>query len=196
MRRLAFIAIALATLALPATAAAKEVLAVQACGTDDCVTTKDKSVLTAVMDGGPPSVPPANRARSYVLRVSMGDQGEEMGTWMAAYVPRFRMLVGEDGAWMALPAASKRALDNLTAGLKTFPPSELGRLGQAEIDLPTAAPPPPIEPASAPVPARAPDGGFAWLPVTLGIAALLGLGGVLLFVRRRRPGGGAAPRAV
>jgi hypothetical protein len=195
MRRLAVVIALLMTLAVAPAAHAKELQAVKACGTDRCVSSKDRSVLAALRDGGPPSVPPGSRARSILLRVSVGDgSGKEMGVWMVAWVPKFHMLVSEDGAWMAPPARSVRVFERLTRGLKTFPPSELHRLGQAEIDLPTAAPPPPIRPAPAGAPAKADaDASLDWLLI-VPAAAAIALVGVAL-ARRRRPGGGTAPRA-
>ena len=196
MRPLAVVIALLTTLVVAPAAHAKEPQAVKACGTDRCVNTKDSSVLTALRDGGPPSVSPGNRARSIVLRVSVGDgSGKEMAVWMVAWVPKFQMLVSEDGTWMALSARSVRLFERLTRGLKTFPPSELHRLGQAEIDLPTAAPPPPIRPAPARAPAKDDaNAGLDWLVILLAAAAAIALVGVVL-ARRRRPGGGTAPRA-
>jgi hypothetical protein len=185
MRRLTPLLALAAVLVITAPAAAKEILSVQACGPDRCVTTEDEEVRAALMNGGAPSKPPGGEARSHLLRARVGDPrtGEEFGTFVSAWVPRWHMLVGEDGTWMRVPARAERAFERVTRGLVTFPPSELGRLAQSEIDLPTAAPPP--RPRSAPAPTRDDPGGDGmwWLLLAAGIA--LGLGGALLLLRRR-----------
>jgi hypothetical protein len=184
MRRLTPLLTLAAFLALASPAAAKEILSVQACGPDRCVTTDDDQVRRVLMNGGAPAEPPGGEAPSYVLRASIGDPrtGEEFGTFRSAWVPHWRMLMFEDGTWMRVPAGAERAFGRITSGLATFPPSQLGRLAQSEIDLPTAAPPP--QPRR--VPTRDDSGGGSawWLLIPAAIA--LGLGGALL-LRRTRP---------
>jgi hypothetical protein len=189
MRRLTPILALAGALALAAPATAKEVLSAQACGPDRCVTTKDEPVLTVLMNGGRPSDPPSGDARSVTLRASVGEgrSGEELGTFTMSWVPRWRMLVDEAGAWMRVSPQAAAALERVTRGLGTFPPSKLGRLAPAQIDPPTTPPSP--RPRQAPAStADSGTSGVWWLLVPAGIAAALG--GVAL-VRRRRPSPGA-----
>src|SRR5919199_173497 len=100
MRRLVTFT-ALALLALAPAAQGKQVTKVTACGPDDCITTKDRAVLGAITDGGPPSVPPG-KGRVVVVTASVAERpnGKVMGRFTTAWVPKYRMLVGEDGTWM------------------------------------------------------------------------------------------------
>jgi hypothetical protein len=185
MRRLAPILTLAAALTITSQASAKGVLSVQVCGPDRCITSKDEQVREVLTIGGTPAKPPGGKASSYALRATVGDPrtGEEFGTFRAAWVPRFRMLVAEDGSWMRVAPKPARAFERMTSGLATFRPSQLSRLAPLAMDLPTATPPAPPRPA--PAAPREPDGGgLWWLLVPAGIVVALGA----TLVRDRRLG--------
>ena len=65
---------AFAALALPATAGAKEITALEVCGTDGCTRVADRSVLRSFEEGSAlAEAPPAGRHRSYSLRIRVRD---------------------------------------------------------------------------------------------------------------------------
>lgn len=193
MRWFSPILILVAALALTAPASAKEVMSVQACGPDRCVESDDEPLLTALTNGGTPSRPPGPPGGVVLLRASVGDgqSPDEVAVFMSAWLPRWRMLVLEDGTWTTLPKRAQDVFAKLAAGLKTFPASQLDRLPQSEIDLPTAVPSPDPKPAPAaprPQPARpasSDSGGLWWLLVPGAIT--LAVGGVALVRHRPRP---------
>jgi hypothetical protein len=185
MRRLTPILALAAALAVAAPASAKEVLSVRACGPEHCVTSEDEAVLRTLMNGGTPSEAPGRAAPVVVMRASIGDSrtGEEFGTFMSAWVPRRSMLVDESGTWMRVPPEAEAAFDRMARGLGTFPPSQLGRLAQSEIDLPAASPEPPPRRAPAPSPGSGTSG--TWL-LLLPAGVVLALGVARSWVFRRR----------
>lgn len=191
MRRLTLLFLLAALVAAPA-ASAKEIMAVTACGPERCVTSDDEDVTGALMNGGSPTQLRKDTAGVVLLRASVGDgvREEELASWMSAWEPRAGLLIGEDGTWMRLPAAAGLAIEELTAGLSTYPPSILERLGSAEGELPTTKP---AESPAVPAPA-APEpeafGGSDWVLLLIPAAAVLGFG-IVALLRRRRPGGGA-----
>jgi hypothetical protein len=135
MRRLTAIVVLTAALAAAPPAAAKEIVSVQACAADRCVTSKDEAVLTALMHGGTPA-PPQDGAPSVSLRASVGDgrTGEVFDTFTMEWVPARRMLVGEDGTWMRVPPAAGRALDRLSRSVAAPPPARRSRSAPAPGD--------------------------------------------------------------
>jgi hypothetical protein len=156
MRRLAPILVVLAALVAAPAAQAKEITKVKACGTDDCVTTRDPAILQGLMNGGPPTVPPDAQREVIRLTATVAERpgGKAVATFESQWVPSLRLLVAEDGTWMKLPAGAERALNGL--GLEPFPAPR------------TATPA---------TPAPADDGGT---PVWLLIAAALALSGTLV----------------
>jgi hypothetical protein len=171
MRRLTAL-IAFATLLVaPAAASAKEITKVRACGTDGCITTTDAAILRGLTNGGPPTVPPPMRGGVISLRSSVSDGSKTVAHFTSWWAPSLRLLVAEDGTWMALPAPSLAAMQRVTAGLKPQPASTIG------LSTPTPAAAPPSS-----------DGGFDWLLVLVPGAALA-LAAALLVLLRRRPHG-------
>jgi hypothetical protein len=121
MRRLAPIIALLALLVAVPAAHAKQIVKVQVCGVDDCVTTKDPSIIAGLSDGGPPTVPPDSRREVLRLTSTIAERpgGKTMGTFTSQWVPSLGLLVAEDGTWMKLPGQAARALNGL--GLQPFP---------------------------------------------------------------------------
>jgi hypothetical protein len=94
---------ATAALALPAAAAAKEVTALDVCGTDGCTRISDHASLRGFEQGGDlAEAAPSGLQRSYLLRVRMRDDAGGVGGWTNRWLPDAGLLVfrGEDGQLM------------------------------------------------------------------------------------------------
>jgi hypothetical protein len=182
MRRAAILLAALAALAVPATASAKEITKVRVCGTDGCVTTHDQAVISGLTQGGPPTIPPSRTGDAVKVRAAIAERpgGKVFGHTTSWFLPHESLLVTEDGTWMRLPAGPAAALRRVSAQLAFFPASRVSG---------------PSEPAKPAAPAPRDDGGgIAW-PLIAALAAVLAVGAALL---ARRLGGmpwpGSSPR--
>jgi hypothetical protein len=183
--RTAAIAAALvaAALILPASAAAKEIKEGIVCGASSCETVRDRDLLMALADGGGIPAEPPQAGPFYKVTIVM-QAGPEQFSFDKQMVPSRDALRGDDGTWMQLPAASKRALNQVIGeDLKPYPAA--GLIG--------AAPAPDPAPAAAAEP-----GGLSWLQGTLVVGALILLAAGFLTLGRRRPslrrrGAGAVP---
>jgi hypothetical protein len=159
MRRLALIAVLLASLVAAAPAVAKEVHSVTACGSDDCVEVAEGGLLVAMRDVGPPADPPSAAAPFYRLTTAIGDGRRVFERWHSMWVPSAGLLLGEDGTWTAVRPGVEAALKPVVAGLETFPAARLPGVpaATAEAAEPPAAPAePPAAPAKAAEPPAAP----------------------------------------
>ena len=100
MRHFALLAL-LAVLALPAAAGAKEVSALDVCGTDGCTRIAAASALRAFEEGGGmAAAAPSGAQRSYRIRVHVRVEGGSEHGWNVDWLPRAGLLVfrGEDGS--------------------------------------------------------------------------------------------------
>ena len=112
---------ALAALALPATASAKEITALEVCGTDGCTRIADRSVLRGFEQGSElAEAPPAGRHRSYALRVRVRDAGVERTGWTTLWLPSAHLIAFDDGqpgaTFAPAPPALERALWSAARG--------------------------------------------------------------------------------
>jgi hypothetical protein len=162
-----------AVLALPGAAAAKEIVAVEACGAGGC---EDVTAITshAALDGGGRASPPGAAAPFFRIEVTIRG-GEELAGWTFLYVPSAQKVQMDDGTWANPTTASLRALDRIVKGRTPLPASRLA-LPSTPGEAP--APPPPAASDSGGVPAA------AWAFGIAGAAALLASG--LIVVHRRR----------
>jgi hypothetical protein len=98
MRRAAVIA-ATALLALPAAAAAKEVSALELCGTDGCTPITDRAVLRAFEQGSElAAAAPSGVRRSYLIRVHIRDEsGAPKIGWTNLWLPSAHVIAFDDG---------------------------------------------------------------------------------------------------
>jgi hypothetical protein len=174
----ALIAAAILLIAAPA-ASAKEITKVRVCGLDGCVTTRDTAIVQGLMNGGPPTVPPAMRGGVISLRGTVTHEGETIGRTQSWWVPALHLLVAEDGTWMPLPARSAAALERVTRGLEPLPPATIGLTAQT-----------PAAPAHH---ALEGEGGTDWLLIALGSALVAAVAAAVLVVRRRPPRGRTVP---
>jgi hypothetical protein len=91
--------VALAALAVPAGAAAKEVTAVDVCGTDGCTRIEDRATLRAFEQGSElAQAPPAGRQRSYRLRIRVRDDtGASHAGWTSLWLRDAAVIAFDDG---------------------------------------------------------------------------------------------------
>jgi hypothetical protein len=134
MRKLVFVP-ALAVLAIPPSAAAKEISAAKICGVAACVTSTDKAALMRMAESsGPLASPDVPRPSSYYrIRFQVREPGRGVvGSWSQWWVPSGGALAGsgESGSpqWSSLSAAANEFLERRTAGLRPFPKPRLTRV--------------------------------------------------------------------
>jgi hypothetical protein len=117
--------VALAALALPAGAAAKELKSAAVCGPDGCtqVTENKQALVAAFEDGGPPSSPPNRDAPFYRVRIRIkGDSVTE--TLLVS--PALRRVRGFDHTtWFAMPRRNYRTWVAVTRDVRPFPAAQL-----------------------------------------------------------------------
>jgi hypothetical protein len=112
----------LAALALPAAAGAKEITALDVCGTDGCTRIADRSVLRGFEQGSElAEAPPVGRHRSYLLRIRMRDEAGAARTgWTSLWIPSAHLIAFDDGqpgaTFTPAPPALERALWSAARG--------------------------------------------------------------------------------
>jgi hypothetical protein len=122
MRRFAVLTCtALAALALPALAGAKEISKVEICGEEDCRTITDAASLRRLVGNGESLSKPAVAPGPY-YRVTLTVKHEE-GTesWSIFYVPAGDRLALPDGNWEQVTGETAAAYRRETAILEPFP---------------------------------------------------------------------------
>src|SRR3954470_16127203 len=65
----------LLAMAMPASALAKEPVAVKVCGKTQCHESKDKQAIAPLVDGGPPTEPPSQASGWYSATITIGGEG-------------------------------------------------------------------------------------------------------------------------
>jgi hypothetical protein len=145
--RLPVILAATAVLGLPAAAAAKEVVALDVCGTDGCTRISDRDTLRTFEEGSAlAEAPPAGRRRSYLLRVRIRDEaGMAQVGWTTLWLPEAGVMALDDGqpgaTFSPVGPALERALRRAARGHPARAPRRY------------AAPPPPVARVAEVVPA-------------------------------------------
>jgi hypothetical protein len=118
MRRLTVLtATAALTLALPGAAAAKEVSAIDVCGTDGCTRVVDRAVLRGFEQGTERAeAAPAGRHRTYELRIRVrNDTGASVHGWNTLWLPGAHLFAFDDGQPGATFAPVAPALERALA---------------------------------------------------------------------------------
>src|SRR4051812_13067281 len=162
---------------MPASALAKEPVAVKVCGKTRCHESKDKQAIAPLVNGGPPTEPPIQASGWYSSTIAIGGEGPG-ASFTVAIVPsqglvRSEPVKGGGGfTWLRMSPETRAEYARLTAGLEPRPASALA--GVAE------APPPSPESSSAGAPA------WPWL---LGVALLLSADAIAVLRRRAAFGG-------
>ena len=162
----AMVAAAAVSLAVPASAAAKEITQATVCGASRCNTITDRSELRGLPFGGDyPTEPPTSPSRYYRVEVTI-DHGSAEDRFAFYYVPAARAVAtgGEvPGSVAWFPIYGSAALDSVrraTKGLEGYPapkrwPTTLASFERLSIAAPNAS-----------------SGGHSWL-YWLGIASAL-----------------------
>jgi hypothetical protein len=120
--RLPVILAATAVLGLPAAAAAKEVVALDVCGTDGCTRITDRAALRTFEEGSElAAARPAGRQRSYLLRMRIRDgAGGSQPGWTSLWLPSARVIAFDDGepgaTFMPVGPALERVLRRAARG--------------------------------------------------------------------------------
>jgi hypothetical protein len=177
MRRLALLAVLLTSLAVPSSAASKEVQSVTACGVGDCATSKNAGLMRGMIDIGPPTSAPRAPAPFYRLTIAIGDGHEVFEHFRSSWVPSAGRLLAEDGNWLAVRPEVRRGLHRLTRGLVALPSAQLPGFPTADTNVPPPRPAPVVTSHNN-------------LPVVPLVAAVMLLALVALLVRRRVAGSG------
>jgi hypothetical protein len=128
------ILVAVASLALAPTAAAKEILGVQLCGADGC--TNENGAGLHEGPGGPmsdgTSIPPAAPGSWYRGQVLAGDHGKVYGHIPFYYLPGGTVVLpGHDAqttTWMKASGAWRKKLDAAAARVKPYGPPTITRV--------------------------------------------------------------------
>jgi hypothetical protein len=194
MTRLLPLLPALAVVALPAPALAKEPVKATVCGAGGCVTSKDKAAILPLTEGGPLAPGPSKGAPAYRVRLTIAagetpsgkPHTESFTTWFAPSLHRLR---GSDGTWMELPATTLAALRHVAPGLRPFPAARLPLGGQYSGPGSDSLAPETYAPKPAPV-AEASNGPSALLLGGIGLAVLV----VALLLARALSRPARAPR--
>jgi hypothetical protein len=120
-------------LALPGPAFAKEVSAMKVCGRDDCITLKNRSLLTPIIEsGGRPAATP-RPAPFYRVTFQVSEPGHGLvGGWDTWYVPSPSLFQGRDEAntpyWYAPNANTLAYLRGRLATVKPYPAPRFTRV--------------------------------------------------------------------
>jgi hypothetical protein len=185
MRRVIVLA-AIAALALPATASAKEVGSLTVCGTDGCEKVTDHAARKGFMEGGYETLPPKEPGPFFRVKVAMLHDGDHVGAWTVQYLRAANLIRAQADygkhVWTRPAGATAEALRDAARGLQPYPAEKLG---------PVREPPPvAVEDPPARVSRPASGGGSSRLVLAGGsaTAALALLAGGLLARRHRRAG--------
>ena len=186
MRR-AIVLAALAAVALPAAASAKEVAALTVCGSDGCQRITAHAALQGFMDGGYETLAPERAGAFFTVKVAMRHAGDDAGGWTVEYLRAANLIRAQADyskhVWTRPAGVTARALRRAARGLQPYPAEKLGPVREPS---PVAVEDPPAR-ASRP----AAGGGSSRLGVAGGgvAAAFVVVAGALVARRRRqRPG--------
>jgi hypothetical protein len=192
---------ALAVLALPASAVAKEVGSLSVCGTTGCHAITAKAPLRGFIDGGYETLAPARGGPYFALNVRMRHDGQEAGGFTVQYLRAANLIraQGEYGkdVWTRPAGVTAQALRRAARGLRPYPAEVRSEAGPASrrprgrarhpLDLGPVREPPPAPAGSPPARARsAAAGGGSSLLGFAGAGAVLALAAGAFVARRRR----------
>jgi hypothetical protein len=127
MKRSVILALAaLAALALPSLAGAKEISKVELCGENGCEAITG-AAANRLVGGDDMSRPPAAPGPYYRVELTAKAEGRSE-TWSIYYVPSTHRLALPDGNWQDVTGTVRAAYDSATDGLKPYPTPTLERV--------------------------------------------------------------------
>ena len=186
MRRASVLA-ALAALALPTAASAKEVASLTVCGSDGCQKITAHAALQGFMDGGYETLAPKRGGAFFTVKVAMREAGDHAGGWTVQYLRAANVIRADADygkqVWTRPAGVTAQALRKAARGLQPYPAEKLG---------PVREPPPvAVEDPPARVSRPASGGGSSHVARAGGgaTAAIVLLAGALVALRRRHPPG-------
>ena len=165
MKSVALALAAVAFLALPAPAGAKELTRAEVCGASGCATVTDRDALEPLAGAGT-SIPPPATSSFYTVRLTV-TAGEERHTWTVLYDPAVGAIrtMDESGApiWREL---SQRPGPSFESAIAAIEPFYGGTANQKR--------------------SRAREGSSPWLLLALALAASVLVAGSAVIVVRRK----------
>jgi hypothetical protein len=185
MRRTIALA-ALAALALPAGAGAKEVGSLTVCGSDGCHKITAHAARQGFMDGGYETLSPERATPFFTVTVSMLHDGEHAGGWTVQYLRAPNLIRAQvdyaKHVWTRPAGVTARALRAAARGLTPYPAEKLGPVRE----------PPPVAVEDPPARVSRPASGGGSSPLALagggaGAAVVVLAGGLVARRRRARP---------
>jgi hypothetical protein len=131
-RRALIVTAAAATVLAPSPAGAKELVALEICGPDECTTVNDRASLAMVPTGGENTLGPPPVAPFVRLRFTIDHEGTS-DSWQVYYVPASNVLAGRDGddgllSWFPTYGREAEVLRRLAARVKPFPAPTLNQV--------------------------------------------------------------------
>jgi len=186
MRRAIALA-ALAALALPTAASAKEISALTLCGADGCHRVTAHAALRGFMNGGYETLAPKQAGPFFKVKATMRAAGEEAGGWTVQYLRAANLIRAQaeygKHVWTRPAGVTARALRAAARGLTPYPAEKLGPVREPS---PVAVEDPPAR-----VSRPASGGGSSHLALAGGgaTAAIVLLAGALVARGRRRHAG-------
>jgi hypothetical protein len=153
--RVPIILAALAALALPAIAGAKEISAVDVCGSDGCTRITARLALDIFAQGSElAAAAPAGRQRSYLVRVRVRDEaGHSQLGWTSLLLPDADVIAFDDGrpgaTFMPVGPALERVLRRAARGLHARAPGRRIAHPLPAARVAEVVPAPPARPAKA-----------------------------------------------
>jgi hypothetical protein len=167
-------------LALPATAAAKEISSLAVCGPAHCHTITARAALHGFIEGGYETLAPPRGGAFYAVKARITHEGEDAGSFTVQYLPALNLVRAEaefhKHRWLRPSGVTARALRRAARGLRPYPAAKLG-LVRPPSPAPAGSPP-------ARVSGSARGDGAVRLGIAGGAGALVLVGAVLLFRRR------------
>jgi hypothetical protein len=186
MRR-AIVLTALAALALPTAASAKEVASLTVCGSDGCKKITAHAALQGFMDGGYETLAPKRGGAFFTVKVAMRHEGDDAGGWTVQYLRAANLIRAEADyskqVWTRPAGVTAQALRRAARGLQPYPAEQLGPVREPS---PTAVEDPPAR-----VSRPASGGGSSQLALAGGgatAAVVLAAGALVARRRRQHPG--------
>src|SRR5215213_6056356 len=140
MRKIAIMAVVAVAAAVPASAAAKEIVGLKVCGASGCATERGNSISGSLHEGpsGPlggvgQAVSPAKPGPWYRGHVLAGEGGKVYGRIPFYYVPDAKLIVlpgagAQTTTWQHASGAWREAIERVAGRVEPFPAPKISRV--------------------------------------------------------------------